>query len=110
MDQKTIAWVSYITLIGWIVALITFNSSPDKSSLARFHLRQSFGIMATAFASYIAIFILFFIVPFMWFLYPLVWIFILVLFIIGLIAAVNGEEKPVPLLGAFYQKTFTFIE
>jgi uncharacterized membrane protein len=34
---------------------------------------------------------------------------VLILWIIGLITAVNGEEKPVPLLGEFYQKTLTFI-
>jgi uncharacterized membrane protein len=109
MDQKTIAWVSYLTIIGWIIALVTFNSSPDKSSLARFHLRQSFGIMAMSFAIYIAFVILLFIVPFIWFLYPFIGIAILVLFIMGLIAAINGEEKPVPVVGAFFQKTFTFI-
>jgi uncharacterized membrane protein len=109
MDQKTIAWVSYITLIGWIIALVTFSNSPDKGSLARFHLRQSFGIMATGLAMYIAFIILLFIVPFIVFLYPFICIAILILFIMGLISAVNGEEKPVPLLGGFYQRTFTFI-
>ncbi len=34
---------------------------------------------------------------------------VLILWIIGLIAAVNGEEKLVPVLGEFYQKTLTFI-
>jgi uncharacterized membrane protein len=109
MDQKTISWVSYITIVGWIIALISYNSSPDKSSLARFHLRQSFGIFATAFALYISIFILIFIVPFIFFLYPFIGIAVFIFWILGLIAAINGEEKPVPLLGDFYQKTFTFI-
>ena len=110
MDQKTIAWVSYITLIGWIIALVSYNGSPDKSSLARFHLRQVFGIFVTAFALYISIFILIWMVPFIFFLYPFIGIAIFILWIIGLIAAVNGEEKPVPLVGEFYQKTFTFID
>ncbi len=109
MDQKTIAWVSYITLIGWIIALVTYNGSPDKSSLARFHLIQVFGIFVTAFALYISIFILIWMVPFIFFLYPFIGIAIFILWIIGLIAAINGEEKPVPLVGEFYQKTFTFI-
>lgn len=109
MDQKTISWVSYLTLIGWIIALISYNGSPDKSSLARFHLRQSFGIMVTWFAFYCAVWMLLFIVPFLFFLLPVVWIGIIIFWILGLIAAVNGEEKPVPLLGGFYQKTFTFI-
>jgi len=35
MDQKTISWVSYLTLIGWIIALVSYNSATDKSSLAK---------------------------------------------------------------------------
>jgi len=109
MDQKTISWVSYITLIGWIIALVTYNSSPDKSSLAKFHLRQSFGIFATGVAFYIAMIMMIFVMPFFVFLYPFIGVAIFIFWILGLIAAVNGEEKPVPLLGDFYQKTFTFI-
>ena len=109
MDQKTIAWVSYITIIGWIVALVTYNSSNDKSSLAKFHLRQAFGIFITGIALYIVILMTLFIMPFFFFLYPFIGIAIFILWILGLIAAANGEEKPVPVLGEFYQKTFTFI-
>lgn len=109
MDQKTIAWVSYITLVGWIIALITYNSSNDKSSLAKFHLRQSFGIFATGIALYIVMIMMIFVIPFFFFIIPFIGIAILILAILGLISAVNGEEKPVPVLGDFYQKTFTFI-
>jgi uncharacterized membrane protein len=109
MDQKTISWVSYLTLIGWIIALVTYNGSPDKSSLAKFHLRQSFGLMVTFFACYVAVFLLIAMIPLLFFLLPVVWIAVVIFWILGLIAAVNGEEKPVPVIGAFYQKTFTFI-
>jgi len=109
MDQKTISWLSYVTLIGWIIALIMYNSSNDKSSLARFHLRQSFGIFATGIALYIAMILMIFIIPFLFFIIPFIGIAIFILLILGLISAVNGEEKPVPVLGDFYQKTFTFI-
>ncbi|GAC1425919.1 MAG: hypothetical protein NVSMB7_02400 [Chitinophagaceae bacterium] len=109
MDQKTISWLSYVTLIGLIIALIMYNSSNDKSSLARFHLRQSFGIFATGIALYIAMIMMVFVMPFFFFIIPFIGIAIFILAILGLIAAVNGEEKPVPLLGDFYQKTFTFI-
>jgi uncharacterized membrane protein len=109
MDQKTIAWVSYITIIGWIIALVSYNSSNDKSSLAKFHLRQSFGIFATGIALYIVMIMMLFVMPFFFFLYPIFGIGIFILWIMGLIGAVNGVEKPVPVLGDFYQKTFTFI-
>ncbi len=117
MDQKSIAWVSYLTLIGWNIALVSYNSSTDKSSLAKFHIRQSFGIMVTAFALSIIIWILAaiigFIMPMMLFfpylLWMILWVVLLILSVLGLIAAVNGEEKPIPVLGPVYQKIFTFL-
>ena len=109
MDQKTISWVSYITLVGWIIAIVSYNGSNDKSSLARFHLRQSLGLMLTVIAIYIATIIFTMMISFLGLLLSLLNLGVLILWIIGLIAAVNGEEKPVPLLGEFYQKTLTFI-
>jgi uncharacterized membrane protein len=110
MDQKTIAVVSYITFVGWIVALVIYNgNTAEKSSLARFHLRQSFGIFVSAFVLYFAINILGFIIPFFFLLNAIVGIGALIFVIIGLIAAANGEEKPLPLIGDFSQRTFTFI-
>jgi hypothetical protein len=50
MDGRTIAWVSYITFIGWIIAFVSHSNALVKSSLATFHLRQSFGLMVTWFA------------------------------------------------------------
>ncbi len=110
MDQKTIGIVSYITLVGWIIALITYNGNPEKGSLARFHLRQSIGIMLTGAVLYIGTAILLVIIPFLFFIMPLIGIAMLILWILGLVSAVNGEEKPVPLVGEFIQKTFTFIK
>jgi uncharacterized membrane protein len=111
MDQKTISWVSYLTLIGWIIGLVSYNGSPDKSSLARFHLRQMLGIMILG----ISISILSTIVTLTmgWSIGNIIRFVNLgtiVLWILGLIAALNGEEKPVPLVGDFFQKTFTFIK
>lgn len=110
MDQKTIAVVSYITFVGWIIALVVYNgNTAEKSSLARFHLRQSFGIFVSAFALYIVVIILGFIIPALFFLISIVGIGALILVIMGAISASNGEQKPLPLVGEFAQKTFTFI-
>lgn len=111
MDAKTIAWLSYVTIIGWIVALVQHSNSQVKSSLAVFHLRQSFGLIITWVAMYfagivIAVATLGVGIILMWILY----IAVFVLWILGLISAINGEEKPVPLLGELYQKWFTFIK
>lgn len=109
MDQKTISWVSYITLIGWIIALVSYNGSPDKSSLARLHIRQSLGIFVTGLVFYIGVWILVFVIPFIFFLFPIIWILLLVMWIMGLVSAANGQEKPLPVVGDLYQKMFSFI-
>jgi uncharacterized membrane protein len=109
MDQKTISWVSYITLVGWIIAIVSYNGSNDKGSLARFHLRQSLGLMLTVIAIYIATIMLTMMISFLGLILSLLNLGVLILWIIGLIAAVNGEEKPVPLLGDLYQRSLTFI-
>lgn len=105
-NSKTIAILSYITLIGWIIALIMEGNENPKTSLAGFHLRQSLGIMLTGIVGEIVLTML----PFIgWILLPLFGIGIFILWILGLISAINGEEKPVVLLGDFYQKTFSGI-
>lgn len=109
MDQKTISWVSYITIIGWVIAIITYNGSNDKSSLAKFHLRQSLGLIITAAIIYFATIVFSMILGFLGTIISILNLGVLVLWIIGLVSAVNGEEKPVPLLGDLYQKSLTFI-
>lgn len=102
-DGKTVAIISYITLIGFIIALI-MNSS-KRSAFAAFHIRQSLGIMLTAFVlSLIGI------IPILgWIVSILGFLLIVVMWIMGLVAAVNGEEKPVFLLGNQFQDWFRGI-
>ena len=109
MDQKTISWVSYITIIGWIIAIVSYNGSIEKSSLARFHLRQSLGLILTAVIIYFATIIFSMMIGLLGTVLSILNLGVLVLWIIGLISAVNGEEKPLPVVGEFYQKTLTFI-
>jgi uncharacterized membrane protein len=110
MDAKTISWLSYITIIGWIIALVQHGNTNPKSSLATFHLRQSFGIMATSFAIYIVLMILIVAIPAFVFVSWIVWIALIVIWVLGLISALNGEEKPIPVLGAQFQQWFQFIK
>src|SRR3954470_7252499 len=73
MDSRTIAWVSYITIIGWIIAYVNHNNALVKSSFATFHLRQSFGLMVFYFAIWIVWTMVFFMIPLigtlLWLLY-----------------------------------------
>lgn len=103
-NGKSVAIVSYITLIGWIIALIMHSS--NKTRLGAYHLRQMLGLMILGVAISILRFPLFFI-PFLgWILGMALSVGLLVLWIMGLIAAANGEEKPTPIVGDLFQKWF----
>jgi len=110
-DAKTIAIVSYMTWIGWIVAYVMHGN--NKSQLGAYHLRQSLLLHILAIATWILRWMLLFIPVIGWMLFWLSWIIffgLVVLWILGLIAAVNGEEKPIPLLGNWAQKMFAGIK
>ena len=94
MDTKTTSWVSYITFIGWIVAYC----AGDKEG-AKFHLNQSLVIWIGVLVMYVATFILAFI-PFIgWLAIMAGEVFLFAMWIMGLIAAINQEEKELPLIG-----------
>ena len=107
VDGKTIAIISYLTWIGWIIAFVLYNS--NKSQLAAYHLRQSLALMILGIIVYIVQIVLIFI-PFLgWAIAFLLWIGLVVLWVFGLIAAVNGEEKPMPIIGEKAQELFRNI-
>lgn len=82
MDKKTTSIVAYITWIGLIVAFC----AGDKEG-AKFHLNQALVIFLFSLLS---------IIPCVGWIWA---IFMLVCWIMGLIAAINQEEKEVPLIG-----------
>jgi uncharacterized membrane protein len=102
---KTVAILSYCTLIGFIIAIVMNGEQKNKSELGAFHIRQALGIFCTGFASFILMFI-----PFIgWLAMPVIQITLIVFWILGLIAAINSERKAVPLLGSLYQNLFKGI-
>ena len=102
-DSKTIAIISYITPIGWLVAYFGMYAN-NKSSLAGYHLRQTLLLYIIGFALNILTNMFFW--GFMFWIGGLLSLALLIFWIIGLISAVNGEEKPIPLIGDAAQKMF----
>lgn len=82
MDAKTTSIVAYVTWIGLLIAFL----SGDKEG-ARFHLNQALVIFLFGLLSLIPC------IGWIW------GIFIVVCWVMGLLAAINQEEKPVPLIG-----------
>lgn len=103
-EDKTVAILSYLTLIGFIVAIVLHGNK--KTRLGTFHLRQSLGLLITAVACWILNVILAFIPIIGWLTIIIVWLGLFALWLMGLIAAASGQTKPVPVLGEYYQKWF----
>ncbi len=82
MDAKTTSIVAYLTWVGLIIAIC----AGDKEG-AKFHINQALVILLFRLLSLIPC------IGWVW------GIFILVCWILGLIAAINQEEKEVPLIG-----------
>lgn len=110
---KTVAILSYVTLIGFIIALILHNDEKNKSELGAFHIRQTLGIFCTWFALLIAQFV-FVAIPIIGWLVnaalTLSMIALFVFWILGLIAAINQEKKEIPVIGAYIQNLFNGIK
>lgn len=98
MDPKTAAIVCYLTWIGLVIALL----SADRSDpFFRFHLNNVFVLIISGCIFGVASVILVFIPILGWLAIVAGSIFLTVCLIMGLINAINGECKPLPLLGSF---------
>ncbi|MBR9853177.1 MAG: YtxH domain-containing protein [Algicola sp.] len=90
---KTVAIVAHLTLIGWIIAII-MNSS-NKTELGSFYVRQTLGIFLIGFVLGI--------IPIINIIGILI---VFVFWIMSLIGAINGNQKPVFLVGEYFQNWF----
>ena len=102
-EGRTAAIISYITVIGTIIAFIM--NQKDRNYFTSFHIRQAIGI-----------YLLFFVINLMdrfggidW-LNDILYLGALILLVMGLISAIQGEEKKVPFLGDQFQEWFKNID
>jgi len=101
-EGKTIAIISYITIIGTLIAFIMNQNK--HNSFASFHIRQALGVfLLGVVVNFIQRF-----THFGWF-DTVLGIGVFILWILGLIAAIQGEEKKIPLLGDQFQEWFRNI-
>lgn len=94
---KVVAILSYITLIGWLAAIVLHGT--HKSHYASFHLRQSLGLIVTG--------ALLALIPLIGWLLGL---FVCLAWLYALYHVVQGHKQKVPLLGDFYQEHLDFIK
>jgi uncharacterized membrane protein len=102
-EGKTIAIIAYITFIGLIIAFVL--NIEKKNSFALYHIRQSLGLVLVALVLGIVN-----IIPILGWVVSIVGsIILLIMWISGLMSALNGKEKPVFLLGEKFQEWFRDI-
>lgn len=101
-NGKTLAYASYITVLGTIITL--FMNMENKNEFASFHIRQALGLN-----------ILFYVISyFVGYFNSLMisgafYVFFFVLWIYGFITALQGETKPMPIIGTYCQQWFKSI-
>ena len=106
-DAESNKGMAIIAYIGILCLIPLLTGDYKKSSFLKFHTNQGVVLFITAIATWIASWILWAIFAAMrlWFiggfLSPLVGITIFVFMILGIINAVNGVMKPLPLIGKF---------
>jgi uncharacterized membrane protein len=105
---KTIAILSYCTIIGWVIAIILQQS--EKSRFGAFHVRQGLGLLIFGVGSILAITMLGWIMFFLWFLIPLIQLTVLIFIILGIINAASGQAKKLPVIGELSEKMLAGIQ
>ena len=100
-NEKTAAIISYFWWIGLLIAFIMNNNV--RSRITSFHIRQSIGLSLISFV--LGIFTKFGIEMFA----SILFLGLFVLWVIGLLSAIKGEEKPIPFVGDLFQDWFKNI-
>ncbi|MGY0392534.1 hypothetical protein ACW5R3_08280 [Bizionia sp. KMM 8389] len=99
---KTMAILSYFTILGSIIAIIM--NSDVKNPFTSFHAKQGLGLNLTY------MIVAYFVSSFDSFIISIgFWVAMGVLFMYGIYSAITETTKEVPLLGAVYQKLFATI-
>ncbi len=102
-DGKTIAVISYLTIIGLIIAYVMNNDK--KTELGAYHIRQSIGLAATG----IALGVIGLIPILGWIVSVLGTLLLIYMWIMGLIHAMNEKKKPLPFFGKKFEEWFINI-
>jgi uncharacterized membrane protein len=114
-NGKLAGIVSYFSIIGWLIAYFGIYQN-NKTSLGSYQLRQTLLFHIVSMVVHYGLGIILGAMIFsggsFYFLHNIIWLVdigLFILWIIGLIGAINGEEKPIPLIGERAQSMFSGI-
>ena len=98
MDDKTKSIVAHITMIGWVIAIVMNQS--DKGANTSFYIRQTLGIwLLGVVGSVLGMYTI-------GLIGTITFIATIVFWILSLVGALSGEQKPIPVLGDMFQNWF----
>lgn len=100
-EGKMAAIISYFWWIGLLIAFIMNNNK--RNYFTSFHIRQSIGLSLLSFVIGITTKYGFEMLG------NIMFLGCFVLWVIGLLGAIKGEEKPIPLFGDLFQNWFRNI-
>ncbi|GAA0560335.1 DUF4870 domain-containing protein [Chitinophaga japonensis] len=109
MNNKTLAIVAYITIIGWVIAYVQYRNNQEKTPLLRYHLEQALGVFIASIVLSIAIGIVTAVIPSLATVLSIAGLLPLILLILGIITASNEACKPVPVIGKLFENKFSFL-
>lgn len=107
MNNRTLSIISYISIVGWLIAY--FMGKEKMDMLLKYHLRQSLGLAIVSILFSVALNIVATIVPALGIL-GIISLAFLLLWVIGIINAANGAQKPLPVIGKIFEDKFAFIQ
>jgi uncharacterized membrane protein len=117
-NGKTAGIISYLTIVGWLIAFFAMHKD-NKTDLGSYQLRQTLLFHIVSMVVYWILGMIFAAIFFSsglttgWFsIIAINWILrvgFFILWIIGFIGAINGEKKPIPLIGEKAQSIFSTI-
>ncbi|WP_143307813.1 DUF4870 domain-containing protein [Chitinophaga vietnamensis] len=110
MKPKQWAIISYITLIGWIIAFVKTKDEREKNGLISYHLEQALGLMIAGIVWSIAISIVLVIVPALKTPLSILSLLPFIFMVFGIINANSGTNKPLPLIGKLFENKFVFLQ
>ncbi|MFB6454006.1 DUF4870 domain-containing protein [Chitinophaga sp. Hz27] len=107
MDKKTLAIISYITIIGWVIAYFQYKDK-ERDPFVIYHLKQSLGLAIIGLLLGAATSVVISIIPALS-VVAYANFAVMVLWILGIINAAKEEKKPVPVIGGMFEDKFAFL-
>ena len=97
VDQnKIFAVLAYFGILVLVPIL-----AAKESKFAMYHANQGLVLLIADIVVWVGFWVLAFVMPFLFLLSWIIWLGLLVLHIIGIVNAAQGETKPVPIVGGF---------